>query len=234
MIKLLSNASPNGIKVVIMLEELGVPYEHVWIDQYADEQFSAAFVAINPNSKVPAIVDTGADGLAVFESGAILLYLSEKHGQFMPLVEPERSTALSWLMVQMSGVGPTLGNYNHFARPDYSTERIPYAQNRFGNEARRLLRVLDTRLGQVPYFAGPEYSIVDMAMYPWMCLLDFIGLPHAHLSNLRQWCATVGARPAVKRALDAWEAARIRNDAARGAATPQQLDRYFGRELRFT
>jgi len=229
MIKLYGNASPNVVKVVIMLEETGMPYEYVWIDQYQDEQFSPAYARINPNNKVPAIVDEGARGRSVFESGAILIYLAEKTGCFLPASEPDRSSTFAWLMLQMSGIGPMFGQFNHFNSPDYSNEDVPYAKNRFGNEARRIIKVLEHRLSECAYLAGSAYSIADIAAYPWMVLRSFIGLPAEGLPNIEAWTQRIAARPAVMRAQERWDKARAISAAAKAAASPEQRDRYFGR-----
>lgn len=232
MIKLFGNASPNVAKIIYMLEEVGLPFEHIWVNQYEDEQFGDTFTALNPNAKVPAIVDVDADNHAVFESGAILIYLAEKTGRLLPRSEPARSTVIAWLMVQMASVGPTFGQYNHFSNPVYSNETLPYARQRFGNEAHRILAMVERRLTQSAYFGGESYSVADIAMYPWMCLLDFIGLPSASLTGLQQWRDRIGSRPAIVRGDKRWDAAREKTKEQRMAATPEQLDRYFGRVAR--
>ena len=228
MIRVYGNASPNVVKVVLMLEELGLAYEQAWVDQWTDQQFSPAFIALNPNSKVPAMVDEDA-GVTVFESGAILIYLAEKAGAFLPTLEPDRSRVMSWLMLQMSGIGPTFGNFNHFNNFDYTDEEVPYAKRRFGNEARRLVGVLDRRLGEATYLGGADYSIADIATYPWASLFDPIGVSTESAPHLRAWLERVGDRPAARRTMSAWDKAKVRTGADRAGASPQVRDRYFGR-----
>ncbi|MGV3656144.1 MAG: glutathione S-transferase N-terminal domain-containing protein, partial [Noviherbaspirillum sp.] len=169
MIDLYSTATPNGHKVHIMLEECGLPYRIHPIDIGAGDQFKPEFLAISPNNKIPAIVDPdGPDGqpYSVFESGAILVYLASKTGKFLGATDRDRFTTLQWLMFQMGGVGPMLGQNHHFRR--YAPEKVEYAINRYTNEPRRLYGVIDRRLSESPCLAGEEYTIADIATFPWL------------------------------------------------------------------
>ncbi len=197
MIELYSSATPNGQKIHIMVEETGLAYRIHWISIAKGEQFEPGFLKISPNNKIPAIVDRdGPDGapISVFESGAILLYLAEKTGRFLPTEPRARTAVYEWLMFQMGGVGPMLGQAHHFRA--YARERIPYAIERYTNEAARLYRVLDRRLGEQEYLAG-EYSIADMAVFPWIRLHGRQGQDLARHGNLARWFETIAARPAV-------------------------------------
>ena len=197
MIELYSSATPNGQKIHIMVEETGLAYRIHWINIAKGEQFEPAFLKISPNNKIPAIIDRdGPDGapISVFESGAILLYLAEKTGRFLPTEPRARTAVYEWLMFQMGGVGPMLGQAHHFRA--YARERIPYAIERYTNEAARLYRVLDRRLGEQEYLAG-EYSIADMAVFPWIRLHGRQGQDLARHGNLARWFETIAARPAV-------------------------------------
>lgn len=198
MITLYTAATPNGYKAAIMLEETGLPYavRHLKFDQR--EQKQDWYLKINPNGRIPAIVDHDADDFAVFESGAILIYLAEKTGQFLPADPKSRSLVLQWLMFQMGGIGPMQGQAEAFVR--YVPEKIPYAINRYQNETRRLYGVLETRLGETEYLAG-EYSIADIATYPWVHLHGWAGVELTDFPNLRAWLDRVGARPAVLRGM---------------------------------
>jgi GST-like protein len=188
--------TPNGQKASIMLEETGLAYEVHPVNIGEDEQFEAEFVAVSPNSKIPAIVD---DGLSIFESGAILIHLAEKTGQFLAADGPARAKALEWLMFQMAGLGPMLGQTNHFLNT--APEKIPYAIERFLAESARLLKVLDDRLAEVEYLAG-DYSIADIACYPWTA----VGLPPlkgakpdvlGDAEHITRWLAEIASREAV-------------------------------------
>jgi GST-like protein len=193
--------TPNGHKVHIMLEECGLPFTVHAVDIGAGDQFKPEFLAISPNNKIPAIVDSdGPDGqpISLFESGAILIYLAGKTGQFLPEDVRGRYVALQWLMFQMGGLGPMLGQAHHFRL--YAPEKIPYAIDRYTNEARRLYGVMDRRLGEVPYFAG-DYGVADMAMYPWARLHANQGVDLAEFPNVKRWLDAIAARPAVQRGL---------------------------------
>jgi GSH-dependent disulfide-bond oxidoreductase len=201
--------TPNGKKVTIFLEEVGLPYNLMPVDITAGEQFDEEFLRISPNNKMPAIVDSeGPNGepISVFESGAILLYLAEKTGRFMPSSPRRRYEALQWLMFQVSSVGPMLGQAHHFR--GYAPEEIPYAVDRYTNEAARLYGVMDSRLSEVEYFVDDDYSIVDMAIYPWVASHKRQGQKIEDFSNLRCWYEAIGKRPAVRRAMEVGEELR--------------------------
>jgi GST-like protein len=209
MIDLYSWATPNGHKVHIMLEECGLAYEPHPVDITRGAQHEPAFRAINPNGRIPAIVDRDGPGgrrLAVFESGAILIYLAEKSGRLLPQDGPARYAALQWLMFQMSGIGPMFGQLYHF-RAD-ATDRIGYAVDRYTNEARRLYQVLDQRLAESPYLAGDEYSIADIATWPWTHGIDRQGHNPDDYPNVGRWFAAIRARPAVQRGVKLFRALR--------------------------
>lgn len=194
--------TPNGYKPLLLLEELGTPYEARPIHIGKGEQHTPAFLEINPNGKIPALVDRLDDGrtIKIFESGAILVYLAEKSGKFLPAGGQERADVLSWLMFQMGGVGPMLGQYGHFKRvkPD-----VEYGLERYGAEAKRLLSVLEGRLSQHPFLAG-EYSIADMATYPWIRGAEsFYQMDLSPYPALQRWLGAIGERPATRRAY-AW------------------------------
>ena len=190
--------TPNGRKVSIMLEECGLPYEVTTIDITADEQFAPDFLSISPNNRIPAIVDPqGPEGkpIQLFESGAILFYLAEKTGRFLPVTPRARFDVMQWLMWQMGGVGPMLGQAHHFRR--FAPEPIPYAVDRYTNEAKRLYSVLDKRLSQSAYLAGDDYSIADIATYPWTARYEWQGIDWNDYPHARRWFEEVSARPAV-------------------------------------
>jgi GST-like protein len=193
--------TPNGWKVSIMLEEAEIPYNVIPVNISAGDQFKPEFLEISPNNKMPAIVDPdGPDGqpLTLFESGAILLYLADKTGRFIPSNPRDRYTVVQWLMFQMGGVGPMLGQAHHFRQ--YAPEQIPYAIDRYTNEATRLYRVLDKQLAQVEYVAG-DYSIADMAIFPWIVPYERQGQNLADYPNLKRWFDAINERPAVQRGL---------------------------------
>ena len=201
--------TPNGWKVTIFLEEAELPYNVVPVDITAGDQFEPEFLKIGPNNKMPGIVDPEGPGgaqISLFESGAILIYLAEKTGRFYPQSPRERYEALQWLMFQMGSVGPMLGQAHHFRQ--YAPETIPYAVDRYTNEAARLYRVMDKRLSETEYFAGEEYSIVDMAVYPWVVPHENQGQRLEDYPNLSRWYEAVGARPAVQRGIEVGEELR--------------------------
>ena len=201
MIDLYTWSTPNGRKVSIMLEECALAYRVHRIDIGKGAQFDAHFVAINPNSKIPAIVDPdGPDGapFALFESGAILVYLAGKCGRFLPQGVRERYEALQWLMFQMGGVGPMFGQAHHFLRSP--KEFVPYAIERYRNETRRLYGVLDKRLGEAAFLAR-EYSIADIATYPWVARHEWHQVALEDFPRVRRWFETISARPAVARGM---------------------------------
>ena len=198
MIDLYTFTTPNGRKASIMLEEVGLDYTVHSIDITQGEQFSPEFVEINPNSKIPAIVDREAD-LTVFESGAILIYLAEKAGKLLSTEPKQRYQTLQWLMFQMGSVGPMFGQYNHFYK--FAEEKIPYAIARYRKETLRLYEVLNTQLGKTEYVSGEDYSIADIAIYPWIAAHQFMELSLAKHSRLQRWYETVKQRPAVDRGM---------------------------------
>lgn len=209
MIDVYSWATPNGHKVHIMLEETGLEYRVHPIDIGAGDQFKPEFLAISPNNKIPAIVDSDGPGgrpLSLFESGAILIYLAEKTGKFLPLDTAGRYATLQWLMFQMGGLGPMLGQTHHFRV--YAPQQIEYAVNRYTNEAKRLYGVMDTQLGKSAYLAGDDYTIADMAAFPWTRSWKNQGLELADYPNVKRWHEAIAARPAVQRGVEVLASAR--------------------------
>jgi GST-like protein len=201
MIDLYTWGTSNGRKASIMLEECGLPYRVHPINIGTGDQFKLEFVAINPNSKIPAIVDPdGPEGkpFTLFESGAILIYLAEKTGKFMPTSVTGRYVALQWLMFQMGAIGPIFGQVHHFMRA--AKEKVPYAIERFGKENRRLYGVLDKRLGEAPFLAE-AYSIADIATYPWVLRHEWQQVDLAEYPNVKRWFDIISARPAVARGI---------------------------------
>jgi len=198
MIDLYTAATPNGYKASIALEELGLPYAVQVLSFDKKEQKSPEFLKINPNGRIPAIVDRDNDDFAVFESGAILLYLAEKTGRLLPQDVKGRSTVIQWLMFQMGGIGPMQGQANVFFR--YFPEKLQGAIDRYQHETRRLYEVLDSRLGQVEYLAG-DYSIADIASFPWVRGHEWSGISVEGLEHLQRWLAAIAERPAVQRGL---------------------------------
>jgi len=196
MIDLYTAATPNGWKVSIALEEMDLPYTVHALSFDNKDQKAPEYLKINPNGRIPAIVD---DGFAIFESGAILIYLAEKTGQFMPSDVQGRSRVLQWLMFQMGGIGPMMGQANVFFR--YFPEKIPAAIDRYQREVRRLFEVLDGHLATNEYLAG-DYSIADMATWPWVSGYDWSGVSVEGLDHLNRWLALVEARPAVQKGRD--------------------------------
>ena len=200
MIELYTDTTPNGWKVSIALEEMGLKYNVHHIHIRAGEQKQDWYVKLNPNGRIPTIVDTDNDDFAVFESGAILIYLAEKTGMFLPQDVKGRSVTIQWLMFQMAGIGPMQGQANVFYR--YAPEKIPYAINRYQHECRRLFEILDKRLGECEYLAGDEYTIADMATWPWVNGYAWGGLSIDGLDRLAGWLEKIAARPAVQRGRD--------------------------------
>lgn len=199
MIDLYTAPTPNGRKASIALEEMALPYRVIAVDLGAGEQRTPAFLAINPNGRIPAIVDREAGDFAVFESGAILVWLAEKSGRFLPVEAQPRSVVLQWLFFQVGGVGPMQGQANVFYR--YAEEKIPFAIARYQREVRRLFEVYDQRLAAREFLAG-DYSIADMATWPWIISHDWSGVSVDGLEHLQRWLQTVGERPAVLRGMD--------------------------------
>ncbi|MGF1498246.1 MAG: glutathione S-transferase N-terminal domain-containing protein [Elainellaceae cyanobacterium] len=196
MIDLYTYTTPNGRKPAILLEELALPYTIYKIDIGKGEQFSPEYVAINPNSKIPAIIDRDAD-IAVFESGAILIHLAEKTGKLLPTAVGDRAKVIEWLMFQMASVGPMFGQLGHFRNA--APEKLPYAIERYQKETLRLLGVLDRQLATTNYIAG-DYSIADIATYPWVAaaVTPYMGLSFDEFPNVQRWVDTLKARPAVQ------------------------------------
>lgn len=224
MIEVWTWPTPNGHKVHIMLEEVGLPYKVVPVNIGQGEQFREEFLAITPNHRIPAIVDPAGPGgkrFSLFESGAILIYLAEKTGKLIPADPASRYTCLQWLMFQMGGVGPMFGQYNHFAV--YAPEKIPYAIERYTNEVKRLHRVLDQRLGESEYLAGADYSIADIATFPWVRNPARRGIDLADYPHVRRWHDAIAARPAVMRGVEV-----LSENQRRGAMTDQERENLFG------
>jgi len=209
MIDLYSMATPNGHKVHIMLEECDLPYRVHNIDIGEGDQFKPEFLAISPNNKIPAIVDSnGPDGkpMSLFESGAILVYLASKVDKFLGHTDREKFTVLQWLMFQMGGLGPMLGQAHHFRI--YAPEKIDYAYNRYTNEAKRLYGVMDKQLANHPYLAGDEYTIADIACFPWTRSWKNQGIDWADYPHTKRWHDAISERPAVQRGVEVLTALR--------------------------
>lgn len=208
MIDFYTYRTSNGRKVSIMLEECGLEYALHIVDITAGEQDAPAFRAINPNGRIPAIIDRdgpGGEPLALFESGAILLYLAGKTGRFLPSDAAGRWVATQWLMWQMGGVGPNFGQAFHFLHQhpeDAPASAIEYGRERYGGEVRRLCDVMEGRLADSEFLAGPDYSVADIATYPWIALHKWFELDLAAMPHLARWYGTIKARPAVRRGMD--------------------------------
>jgi GST-like protein len=197
MIELFTAATPNGWKISIALEEMELPYKLRTLSLSKLEQKEDWFLKINPNGRIPAIIDRDNDDFAVFESGAILIYLAEKSGKFLPTESKARSRVLQWLMFQMAGVGPMMGQANVFFR--YAPEKIPYAIERYQREVRRLFEVMERQLATHEYIAGQDYSIADMALWSWVAGYGWSGVNIEGLSHLNRWMDLIAARPAAQR-----------------------------------
>ncbi len=200
MIDLYSWPTPNGHKVHILLEELGLPYRVHGVNIGTGEQFKPEFLRISPNNKIPALVDLdgpGGTAITLFESGAMLIYLAEKTGRFLPASGAARYTTLQWLMWQMGGLGPMLGQAHHFRI--YAPEKIDYAVSRYTREAQRLYGVMDARLANCAYLAGDDYTIADMAAFPWCRSAGNQGVDWADFPHAKRWFDAIAARPAVQR-----------------------------------
>jgi GST-like protein len=195
MIDLYTWTTPNGRKVSIALEEFGLPYKAHAIDISKDEQFAPAFLKISPNNRIPAIVDND-NGMSLFESGAILIYLADKTGKLMPKSGEDRYRVLEWLMWQMGGVGPMLGQVHHFVK--YNKGKAPYAEERYSKEAQRLYGVLDRRLEGREFLAG-DYSVADIATWPWISRFEWQEIDMNKFPNVKRWYTTIAKRPAVQR-----------------------------------
>lgn len=206
--------TPNGHKISIMLEECGLEYEVRKVDIGAGDQFAPEFLAISPNNRMPAIVDTDTD-VSIFEGGAILIYLAEKAGKFLPTEKTGRFETLQWLFWQAGGLGPMAGQLSHFV--NYTREDVPYARRRYANEYDRLLAVMDVTLRDREFLAG-DYSIADIASFPWVMPYRRLGNDLDKFPNLRRWFDVVKARPAVQAGVDlgrAWKRDEAKNEKAR-------------------
>jgi GST-like protein len=216
--------TPNGWKISIALEELGLPYTVRPVNIGVGDQFQPDFLKFSPNNKMPAIIDPeGPEGrpISIFESGAILIYLAEKTGRLMPADPRGRYAVLEWLMFQMGGIGPMLGQAHHFRQ--YAPEKIQYAIDRYTNEAGRLYNVLDKRLSETDWVAGDDYSIADIAIFPWIVPHERQGQSFDERPHLKRWYETMKARPAVSRGLDVGKELRS------GSATdPKAFQTLFG------
>jgi GSH-dependent disulfide-bond oxidoreductase len=231
MITLYGMGSPNVVKIFIALEELALPYTVEPVDVFSGKQFDEAFLKLNPNAKAPVIVDSDGPGgrpYTCFESGAILLYLAEKTGKLMPKDTAAKFDTIQWLMTQMSTVGPMFGQYVHFIR--FAPAGNDYSKSRYLTQAMRVSEVIDKRLSTVPYLAGSEYSVADVATFPWMRGIPmFLGAEAmAKLPNVARWVQGIEERPAVKKALAAVDAVRARTTPF-DKAEAVTLDKVFGR-----
>ena len=227
MIDFYALTSPNVQKVYIMLEECGLPYREIFVDVWKGDQFQPEFLKINPNNKIPAIVDHDGPGgkpYPVFESGAILLYLAEKTGTLLPKDTAKKYEVMQWLMIQLTGIGPMFGQWTHFKMfaPKTGNE---YSVSRYTSELKRLYAVLERRLGQAKFLGGDEYSIADVATFPWTRNHDAHGVKWEDNPNLARWFNTIAERPAVRRALDKVAAVK----STRETASDDDKDRFFGR-----
>ncbi len=227
MIEVYSWPTANGHKVHIMLEECGLPYRVIPVDIGSGAQFQASFLALSPNNKIPAIVDpAGPEGrpISLFESGAILLYLAGKTGRFLPADVAGKYQALQWLMFQMGSVGPMLGQVHHFRL--YAPEKIAYAVERYTNEAQRIYGVIDKRLAASTYIAGKDYSIADIAIFPWLRSWKNQGVELNDYRHLRGWFEEIASRPAVQRGV------AVLADARRPLTDDQSREVLFGERQR--
>ena len=220
--------SPNVQKIFIMLEETGLPYNFKAVDVWASAQHSAEFAKLNPNKKIPVIVDTEGPGgkpYTVFESGAILMYLAEKAGKFLPTDMAKKYDVLQWMMVQLTGVGPMFGQFTHFKMFAPKDKDNSYSMTRYQTEVKRLYEVLEKRLGEAPYLGGQDYSIADIATFPWTRNHDAQGVKWDDHPNLARWFKAIEERPAVKAALA--KVAAIKSN--RETASDDDKDRFFNR-----
>ena len=227
MIDFYALTSPNVQKIYIMLEECGLPYNEIFIDVWKGDNHRPEFLKINPNNKIPAIVDhegPGGKPYTVIESGAILMYLAEKTGRFLPKDMAKKYDVIQWLILQVAGIGPAFGNFNHF-NLFAAKAGNEYSLSRYRTEMKRLYEVLEKRLGQAPYLGGDEYSIADIAAFPWTRNHDAQGVKWEDNPNLARWFNAIAERPAVKAALA--KVALIKSN--RDTASEEDKDRFFGR-----
>lgn len=229
MFDLYGMGSPNVRKVAILLEELGLSYRFRHVDVFRAAQFEPEFLSLNPNGKVPVIVDHGAAGgpVTIFESGAILIFLAEKYGRFLPVEGAKRAEVMQWLMIQTCNFGPMLGQLNHFLFVE--TQGSDYARDRYRREARRLYRLLDERLSERSFLAAGEYSIADIATYPWAVYLERHELVPADYPHLTAWCARIGERAAVQKGCETVDKGSAQDGSAFETAPQEDLDRFFNR-----
>jgi GST-like protein len=220
--------SPNVRKIVLMLEELEAPYALHKVKVFGGEQFTPAFRALNPLSKVPVLVDRDEGDYPVFESGAILIYLAEKFGRFLPAAGRGRYETLKWLFAQTSNVGPMLGQYNHFRV--MGEAHAPAAYDRYRKMSARIYQLLDERLAALPYLAGDAYSIADIATYPWAGYVDVHEMDWADYPNLARWRAEIGARPAAQRELEIRNSLTFEPADSLQAASQADVDRFWWRD----
>jgi GST-like protein len=227
MIKLYGMSSPNVLKIMIALEEFGLSYDFVHVDLFSEGQFHPDFLALNSNSKVPVLVDQrGDDNQPIFESGAILQYLAEVEGKFLPAAGPARYAVIKWLTLQVSTVGPLLGQLNHFCT--YAPKGEDYSVGRYSREAMRIYTMLDQRLATSANLAGPEYSIADMATLPWTDYFERQSLPRADFPHIQRWRDELEARPAVARARAAMVLVQQRDGAMFSAGSEAARRRFIG------
>jgi GST-like protein len=228
MIDLYALTSPNVQKIYIMLEETKLPYKEHFVDVWKGEQYDPNFIKINPNSKIPTIVDhegPGGKPYTVFESGAILMYLAEKSGKFLPKDTAKKYDVMQWLMFQLTGIGPMSGQLVHFKLFAPKDHDNSYAMTRYQTEVKRLYEVMEKRLGQAPYLGGDDYSIADIATFPWARNHDALGVKWDDHPNLARWFNAIDERPAVKSALAKIGAIKSHRE----HATDEQKDRFFNR-----
>ena len=226
MIDFYALTSPNAQKIYIMLEECGLPYQEHFVDVWKGDQFKPEFLKLNPNGKIPAIVDREGPGgrpFTVIESGAILLYLAEKSGKFMPTDMARKYEALQWLMIQLTTVGPMFGQWTHFKM--FAPTGSEYSMARYNSELKRLYALLEQRLGQAPYLGGQDYTVADIATFPWTRNHDALGVTWDDHPNLARWFGKISERPAVKAALA--KVAAIKS--TRETASNDDKDRFFQR-----
>jgi GSH-dependent disulfide-bond oxidoreductase len=226
MIDFYALTSPNVQKIFIMLEETELPYNPIYVDVWKGDQFKPEFLKLNPNAKIPVIVDhegPGGKPYTCFESGAILMYLADKTGKFLPKDTVKRYDAIQWLMIQMTGVGPMFGQLVHFKR--FAPAGNDYSLSRYQTEVRRLYDLLEKRLGETAYLGGPDYTIADIATFPWTRGHDMMGVKWDDHPNCARWFDAIAGRPAVKRALAKVETI----PSVREQAKEEDKDRFFGR-----